>query len=125
MAQKYPSLALRLASKVTTLLQSTARARPSTRDLKTISILPLDTTPRAAAFCRDLGELLDDGGGVLSLTADNFGRQGAPVAAVKGEDQVPHVLAHWLHDQEDRYRFLLFRCDGAEPAWTRFAMRWS
>jgi NTE family protein len=125
LAQEYPSLALRLASNVATLLQSTARSRPSTRDLKTISILPLDTTPRTAAFCRDLGELLDDGGSVLSLTANNLGRQGAPVAAVEGEDQVPHALAHWLHDQEGRHRFLLFRCDGAEPAWTRFAMRQS
>jgi predicted acylesterase/phospholipase RssA/CRP-like cAMP-binding protein len=125
LAEEYPSLVLRLASNVATLLQSKARARPSTRDLKTISILPLDETPRAMEFCRELAARLDQRGGALNLTADNLGRRGAPFATVAGENQVPHALAHWLHDQEDCHRFLLFQCAASEPAWTRFSQRQS
>jgi predicted acylesterase/phospholipase RssA/CRP-like cAMP-binding protein len=125
LAQEYPALALRLATNVAALLQNTARARPSTRDLKTISILPLDATPRAAELCRDLASRLDQAGGALRLDADNLGRHGAPVAAVKGSEAVPHELADWLHDEEGRHRFLLFQCAAENPAWTQFALRQS
>ena len=125
LAQEYPALALRLAANVATLLQTTARTRSSTRDLKTISILPLDATPRALEFCRELAGRLDQAGGALRLDADNLGRHGAPVAAVKGAEAVPHALADWLHDEEGRHRFLLFQCAAENPAWTRFAQRQS
>jgi NTE family protein len=125
LAQEYPALALRLAANVATLLQSTAKPRPSTRNLKTISVLPLDATPRAAAFCRDLARQLEPGGGALSLSADYLGQLGAPVASLAGCEHVPQSLAHWLHDQEDQHRFLIFRCSPEEPVWTHYALRQS
>jgi hypothetical protein len=125
LAQEYPSLALRLASNVASLLQSKTRARSSTRDLKTISILPLIATDRTSTFSRSLTEQLDRFGDVPCLSAGNLGRHGAPAAAVKGGDEVSHALSHWLHDQEDRHRFVVFECAADEPAWTRFALRQS
>jgi NTE family protein len=125
LTQEYPALALRLASNVATLLQTTARTRSSTRDLKTISILPLDTTPRAKAFSRDLARHLDTDGGALSLSADNLGEHGAPVGAVKGDERVPEALAHWLHEREDEHKFVIFQCSAEDPSWTRFSLRQS
>jgi NTE family protein len=125
LAQQYPVLALRLASNVATLLQTAARTRSSTRGLKTISILPLESTPRALAFCRDLAKHLDTDGGSLSLSSDNLGEYGAPVAAVEGDRRVPEALAHWLHDREDEHRFLIFQCSAEHTSWTRYALRQS
>ena len=65
LAQEFPALALRLAANVASLLQTTAKRRPSTRNLKTISVLPLDATPQAAALCRRIADSLDGEAAVL------------------------------------------------------------
>ncbi len=38
---------------------------------------------------------------------------------------MPPALADWLHEQEDRHRFVLFECHPGEPGWARFALRQS
>lgn len=125
LSREYPALALRLAANVATLLQSTARARPSTRNLRTISLLPLDTTPRTQAFCRHFAEHLCEEGPTLSLTPEHLGEHGAPITHLDEGDPVPHELLHWLHDQEDQCRFVIYQCTPARPGWTQFALRQS
>ena len=121
LAHEHPALVLRLAANVATLLQSaSSKTRRSTRNLKAVSILPLDGTPRIARFCEQLADQLQQAGATLNLTADRLGASGAPVEAVAPGDTVPHALVHWLHDQEDRHRFVLYRCSGDNPAWTDF-----
>ena len=125
LSRDYPTLALRLAANVAALLQSTARARPSTRNLKTISVLPLDSTPRSEAFCRRFSEMLGEQGPILSLTGERLAEHGAPVAALAENQPVPHSLLHWLHDQEDSFRFVVYQCSAERPQWTEFALRQS
>jgi NTE family protein len=125
LSREYPALALRLAANVASLLQSTARARPSTRNLRTISLLPLDSTPRTETFCRHFAEHLGREGPTLGLTPDHLGEQGAPIAALAEGDAIPHELLHWLHDQEDQCRFVVYQCDPSRPGWMQFALRQS
>jgi predicted acylesterase/phospholipase RssA/CRP-like cAMP-binding protein len=125
LSREYPALALRLAANVAALLQSTGRARPSTRNLKAISLLPLDSTPRTAAFCRRFAEMLEAEGPTLSLTGERLGIHGAPIAAVAEDKPVPPELLHWLHDQEDDFRFVVYHGSAERPNWTEFALRQS
>jgi NTE family protein len=125
LSREYPALALRLAANVAVLLQSTGRARPSTRNLKAISLLPLDSTPRTAGFCRRFADLLEAEGPTLSLTGERLGVHGAPIAAVAEDRPVPHKLLHWLHDREDDYRFVVYHGAAERPNWTEFALRQS
>jgi len=125
LSREYPALALRLAANVASLLQSSVRARPSVRNLRTISLLPLDSTPRTEAFCRHFVERLGDVGQTLNLAADRLGELGAPIAALAEGEAVPPGLSHWLHDQEDQSRFVIYQCSVARPAWTQFALRQS
>lgn len=125
LAQAYPALALRLAANVAGLLQSSTRSRPSTRNIKTISILPLDATARCEDFCRDFAERLARQGRTLNLAADRLGALGAPVEALADGDPVPPGLAHWLDEVEDEFRFVVYRCSPANPTWACFALRQS
>jgi predicted acylesterase/phospholipase RssA/CRP-like cAMP-binding protein len=125
LSREYPALALRLAANVATLLQSTTRARPSTRNLRTVSLVPLDSTPRTTAFCRHFAEQLCEEGPTLSLTPEHLGEHGAPITHLDEGEPVPRELLHWLHDQEDQCRFMMYQCTPARPGWTQFALRQS
>ena len=125
LAQAYPVLALRLAANVAGLLQSSKRSRPSTRNLKTISVLPLDATARTEDFCRAFAEQLAQTGRTLNLAADRLGALGAPVQAVADGHPAPPGLSHWLDDIEDEFRFVVFQCAPGNPTWARFALRQS
>jgi len=125
LAREYPALALHLAANVAALLQTTARARSPTRNLKTISLLSLDSTPRTEAFCSRFVEQLAREGATLGLAPDRLGAHGAPVPELGEGAPVPHSLLHWLHDQEDEFRFVVYRCTADRPGWTQFALRQS
>jgi len=125
LSREYPALTLRLASNVAALLQTSARSRPSVRNLRTISLLPLDSTPRTENFCRRLVDALSRDGQTLSLAANRLGENGAPIDAVVEGEAIPPGLLHWLHDQEDQCRFVVYQCSTSRPDWTRFALRQS
>ena len=125
LSREYPALTLRLASNVAALLQTSARSRPSVRNLRTISLLLLDSTPRTENFCRRLVDALSRDGQTLSLAANRLGENGAPIDAVVEGEPIPPGLLHWLHDQEDQCRFVVYQCNTSRPDWTRFALRQS
>jgi len=124
LSREHPALALRLAANVASLLQSSSRSRPSTRNLRTITLLSLDSTPRTESFSRRFIDQLKQEGDTLSLAPDRLGEHGAPAALAEGA-AVPAGLVHWLHDQEDRFRFVVYHCSADRPGWTRFALRQS
>jgi predicted acylesterase/phospholipase RssA/CRP-like cAMP-binding protein len=126
LAHEHPALVLRLAANVATLLQTrNARSKPPTRNLRAISLVPLDETPKTLNFCERLSEQLREDGSTLSLSPDRLGDYGAPVAALAPGDDIPHGLVHWLHDQEDAHRFVLYQCSASNPTWAEFVLRQS
>jgi NTE family protein len=123
---KHPALVLKLATNVASIVQNkSTRTKPSTRNLKAISVLPLDSTEATAEFCRQFSGQLRQEGSTLNLSPDRFGELGAPVDSLGANETVPDALVHWLHDQEDEHRFLIYQCSASSPAWTRFALRQS
>jgi predicted acylesterase/phospholipase RssA/CRP-like cAMP-binding protein len=126
LAHEHPALVLRLAANVAALLQSkNSRSKPSTRNLKAISILRLDDTPRTANFCARLAEQLQEEGRTLSLSDDRLGDYGAPVPMVAEGGEIPQGLVHWLHDQEEEHRFVLYHCSSRNRTWSQFVLRQS
>jgi predicted acylesterase/phospholipase RssA/CRP-like cAMP-binding protein len=126
LSHQFPALALKLASNVATLLQSqNAPQRPSTRNLKTICILPLESTHRTDRFCEKLAREIDSQDQSLIISSDRLAMLGAPVTEWRSDGSDTLALAHWLHEKEDIHRFLLYLCDPENPSWTEFAMRQS
>jgi predicted acylesterase/phospholipase RssA/CRP-like cAMP-binding protein len=126
LAQDHPALVLRLAANVAALLQGSGfGAKSSARNLKTITILPLDTSARLENFGRELILELEKEGPTLSLAAGELGSRGAPVESLQAGDAVPESLKNWLQDQENEYRFVVFHCRAANTDWSRFALRQS
>jgi len=126
LAHDHPTLIMRLAANVASLLQSSnAGSRPSTRNLNAITVLPLDASPRLENFCRELTLELENEGSTLSLLSDELGRKGAPVDSLPGGEPIPESLKNWLHDQENEYRFVVYHCKAGNTDWARFALRHS
>jgi predicted acylesterase/phospholipase RssA len=76
-------------------------------------------------FCRQFAAQLRQDGSTLSLSPDRFGELGAPVNSLGANETVPDALVHWLHDQEDEHRYLIYQCSAENPEWTHFALRQS
>jgi NTE family protein len=126
LAQDHPALVLRLAANVAALLQGSGfGAKSSARNLKTITILPLDTSARLENFGRELILELEKEGPTLSLAAGELGSRGAPVESLQAGDAVPESLKKRLQDQENEYRFVVLHCRAANTDWSRFALRQS
>ena len=126
LAQSHPALVMRLATNVATLMQSShGRKKSSTRNLRTISLLPLGASQRHAEFCRQLTGQLENRGATLVLKPERLGELGAPLKSLAPQDAVPDALKAWLHDQEEENRFLVFLCAPEDTAWTRFVLRQS
>lgn len=126
LAIDHPALVMKLAANIALLVQrSTSKAAASIRRLSTIALLPLSESPRVAKFCRELVESLKSNGSTLPLDRENLGGHGAPLARLKGHEQVPENLLNWLHDQENAYRYVVYTCDAAATPWTQLAIRQS
>ena len=125
LAPDHPALVVRLATNVANLLQSSFGTRSPTRNLKAITILPLDSSPRLENFCRELTLELENEGHTLSLAASELGRKGAPVDSLQPGQTVPESLKNWLQDQEIEYRFLVYHGGGGNTDWSHFALRHS
>lgn len=126
LASSFPALALKLATNVAQLLQSTSnKARPSTRNLKTVCVLRMDDREDTAALARAIADEIGRQGDCLVLGPSRLDELGAP--AFNGERTGSGMpdLAHWIHEQEDRHRFVLFPCDPGDVAWMKFALRQS
>lgn len=122
----HPALTLKLAANVASLLQgSNRRSKPSNRNLKTISVLPLDDGPQLEALCQQLVDELQRSGNTLALSPDELGRQGAPVVTLPADGAVPESLRGWLQDQESSHRFVVYRCAAENSPWSRYVLRQS
>ena len=126
LAREHPALVMKLAANIAQLLQrSTSKAASSIRKLSTISLMPLSDSPSIAEFCQKLVRSLESHGDCLYLARSGLGRAGAPVSSLSDRDSVPDSLLHWLHDQENEHRYLVYQCDASASPWTRLATRQS
>ncbi len=111
LVHQHPALVLKLASNVASVLhQSTAGTQAAVRSLNTITLLPLDHSPRVRDFCRQLEKELKTYGPVLNLSPGSLGHKGAPMDCLAEDEKIPEELRRWLNDQEYEYRLC---CIGA------------
>jgi predicted acylesterase/phospholipase RssA/CRP-like cAMP-binding protein len=126
LALQHPALVMRLAVNVANLLQNAnAPSKSSTRNLQAITVLSLDDTSQTEEFCRQFTRDLDRQGSTLSLFAASLGHAGAPVDVLESDEPVPENLRHWLEDQENQYRYLVYNCRAGNSTWSQFALRHS
>jgi len=127
LSASHPALIMQLASHVAGLLQRShlGRGAAAARRLCGITLLPLNPTERSRTFCDELVASLACFGETLALAKDDLQAQGAPVGLSGDNDEIPEALQVWIHDRETRARFLVYRCEASDSAWTRFAMRQS
>lgn len=126
LAATHPALVMKLASNVANVLRRNGTgSQAASRQLNTITLLPLDNKPGSTKFCRELTEEIELYGQTLTLSAANLMANGAPVSVPRGQHEIPDELQYWLHQQETKNRFLVFNCEANDSAWTRYAMRQS
>ena len=126
LSHQHPALAIKLAGSIATLLQTrTSETTSAARSLNTVTVIPLDHTEKVKEFSDNLVTKMSQYGSTLSLSASNLGECGAPINQLGSKESIPDELRHWLHDQENEHRFVVYRCDIDHKTWAEFAMRQS
>lgn len=125
-AAEHSSLIMKLAGSVATrLVERTQRAPAASRNLTTVALVPLDQRQWLDDFCERLKQDLASRGSTLCLTSQNLGQNGAPVEAVGPNQPIPDSLKHWLDEQENVHRLMLFVADAGDTSWSRLCLRQS
>lgn len=123
-AIEHPSLVMQLAGSIATRLTERTRTAPSgSRNLATVALLPLNDHPWLTQFCEQLTSELGKRGPTMCLRSHDLGRYGAPVAIVEDGQPIPDSLRHWLDDQENEHRLMLYVADAGNTSWSRLCMR--
>jgi predicted acylesterase/phospholipase RssA/CRP-like cAMP-binding protein len=126
LARRHPTLALQLASRVASVLRDrTTRVAKCGTTFRTIAVVKLGLSDRVLAFGSGLAAALRRYGSTLWLSPESLGERGAPSARLEPTDAVRPELRHWLHEQEDAYRFLVYECAATPTPWATFAMQQS
>jgi len=126
LSRDFPALVMKLATNVAALVQHQhARKQSSTRNLQAVCILNLDPGASHFGLCQRLDTELARQGPTLLLSPGRLIEMGAPDIQHGVHGEVPAALAEWIHEQEDRHRFVLFQCNATDRAWTQFALRQS
>lgn len=126
LSNQYPALALKLATNVASLLQARSdRNRPSTRNLKAITLLRMDKSRETVELGQKLAAEIGKQGKILLLEPGTLSELGAPDAQINERGETSASFAHWIHEQEDLHRFVLFLCSPSDEPWMRFALRQS
>lgn len=119
LASSHPEFVMRLVGTVATRMREGTSLRSApTRQLATVTILPLDETPNVEEFCVALSAALSSRGRIAMLSSANLQGLGAPT-----DDAGETALTRWIDEQEAKSRFVLFRADAADTPWTRRCIR--
>lgn len=126
LADRHPSLAIKLAANVATMLQKNlAGGGDLNRGFRTIALLPLHDSREARALCRELARRLTEKVDARVLLPERLARFGAPANATTVERELSPELQGWLSDQEYEHPQVVFLCEEDDSAWTRFCLRQS
>jgi len=120
----HPQLAIKLAGSIAARLQrrTSGQSTPARR-LVNICLIPLDPDAPVEGFSSELIETLAGFGPALELNPDDLDRAGSPVRSLGPKSELPSALPGWLDEQEDRFRFVIYRCHPGDSPWSRFAVR--
>jgi predicted acylesterase/phospholipase RssA len=122
--EKYPRVMTQLARQLVDRLKRSMRGSPAEHFLSTICVLPAVPGVRVGQFAERLARALGVLGPTLHLTRHGVGSALTTTAAehpsVRGEDT--RLLA-WLNEQEERFSYVLYEADEADPAWSRLCER--
>ncbi|HSG90334.1 MAG TPA: cyclic nucleotide-binding and patatin-like phospholipase domain-containing protein [Pseudomonadales bacterium] len=124
LAAHHPALVLRLAGNVARMLHASNSKQRADRRPRTLSLRRLDDSTRGDAFCDALVAALRAHGSVLDLSPERLPALGAPAAAPV-DAPIDEALRHWISEQEDHHRFVLFRVPPGYSHWSRYAERQS
>ncbi len=124
MAQKYPSLILKLATNVADMLRRQNPQGPASFP-NAIAVVPLSDSKRIEQFVPMLQQQIKSYADSLDLASDNLIAKGAPMNFEQAAERLPEALKHWIHDQETTRPLLIYHCHAADDSWTRFACRQS
>jgi len=126
LAEQHPALVLKLAANVGRMLQKrNSKTSPSSRSLKTITLLPLNGSQQVSKYCDEFTSELSKQASMLMVSQDELTELGAPVTGLQVNQELPERLRHWLSDQEDQHDYVLYRCPPGDSPWTQFAIRQS
>ncbi|HET6563925.1 MAG TPA: cyclic nucleotide-binding and patatin-like phospholipase domain-containing protein, partial [Xanthomonadales bacterium] len=123
---KHPPLLMKLAERAASLAQKAPQPGAGvTRNLSTISILPLDDSPAQREFCKRLASDFSRHGTIRWLDQATLASGGSPVSEIPSSGMMPDSLVNWVQHLEDTTRLLVFQCDSSASQWTRFCLRQS
>lgn len=122
----HPNLVMQLAGSVARRLTERTKLAPdASRNLATVTLLPLDETPWLDDFCERLAAEFRQRASTLLLTSRNLGQHGAPVDSIAAGDVIPDSLKHWLDAQENEHRLLIYVADPGDTSWSNLCLRQS
>lgn len=122
--EQYPRVMTQLARQLVDRLKLSLRGAPATHFLSTVCVVPAVPGARIGEFCERLARALGSIGPTLHLTRSAAGgalAAGASELAAGASDDT-RLLA-WLNEQEERYAYVLYEADDADPAWSRLCER--
>jgi predicted acylesterase/phospholipase RssA len=122
--EQYPRVMTQLARQLVERLKLSLRGAPVAHFLSTVCVVPAVPGARIGMFCKRLAYALGAIGPTLHLTRFAAGgalAAGANEIARSGAENT-RLLA-WLNEQEERYAYILYEADEADPAWSRLCER--
>jgi len=121
--EQYPRVMTQLARQLVARLKSSLRGVADHHELSTVCVIPATPGFDISRFCRRLARALEPLGPTLHLTrasAHAALREGAADPSMQTDDT---SLLAWLNVQEERYSFVLYETDSADPAWSQLCER--
>ncbi|MCC7081660.1 MAG: cyclic nucleotide-binding domain-containing protein [Burkholderiales bacterium] len=122
--EQYPRVMAQLARQLVERLKLSLRGAPVTHFLSTVCVQPAVPSARIGEFCERLARSLGMIGPTLHLTRSTAGGALADGGngIGRGDGGDTRMLA-WLNQQEERYAYVLYEADEADPVWSRLCER--
>lgn len=117
--ERHPRVMTQLARELVARVERSIRGAPVRHSLSTICIVPATPGVRVSEFCRQLANSLSTLGPTMHLTRERVHAALAGSIPSSADDADDGHLIAWLNEQEERFRYLLYEPDPADPAWSR------
>ena len=122
---EHPRTAVELSRTLVRRLRQTTIAPRVLRYARTIALVPARNEGIPGSFSHDLAESLRAAGDtVLHVSSTVVDAElGVGIAQTSSGDVANGRLIDWLHECEERFRYLIYECDAGLTPWTRRCLR--